>query len=592
MATLEHTAEERSTHASSLGQMFVRAASRAEDPALQWYEGGRWVEMSYGELGARVRAIARGLIALGIEPGDRVAILSNTRPEWTLVDGGVLCAGASTAPIYQTNSPEECEYVLRHSEARLVFCEDAEQLAKIALVRTRCPQLERAVLMTPGGHGAMSLDELCAAGEEVPPEAVDERVAHVRPDELATLIYTSGTTGPPKACTLIQSNWTEMMHMYERVLDLEQPPVVCFMFLPLAHSYARMVQMVTLDVGGTLAYWRRDPNRILEDIQAVNPTHLSTVPRVFEKIYTAATAGVAEAPALKRAIFKWSIATGRRAGASGRYGVRYRIADRLVLSKVRGLFGNRMRLAASAAAPIARDVLEFFDACGVPVVEGWGMSETTAAGTINTLHDRKLGTIGRPLPGCEIRIADDGEILVRGPQVLKDYYKDPDATSEALDGTWLRTGDMGSIDADGYVTISGRKKEIIITSSGKNISPANIENALKESRWISEAVVYGDDRPYLVAVITLDPEEVPALAEKVGMEPDVAAMAGDERVRAVIQHEVDATNSRFARIEQVKRFQILDHDLSQATGEMTPTLKVKRRVVYRKYADLFDRLYA
>jgi len=591
----ECTALVRSTHGRTLGEMLLRSAGR-EGVALSYKDRGQWVEISYAQMLRSVRDIARGLIALGIERGDRVAILCNTRPEWTLADAGVMCAGAATAPIYHTNSPEECEYVLVHSDSRLVFCEDADQLAKVAQVKDRCPELEHVVLLTGEDRNAMTLAELCAAGAKIDAEEVDRRVAAVGSGDLATLVYTSGTTGPPKACMLSHSNWISTANLYEQVLDLQDPPVIVFMFLPLAHSLARIIQMLTIDVGGTLVFWQRDPQRLLEDIREASPTHLTSVPRVFEKIFTAASAGVAEQSAVKRAIFRWALGTGREARRREPDSVgwllrrRHELADRFVLSTVRGLFGDRLRLAMSGAAPIAAHVLEFFDASGVTVLEGWGLSESTAAGTLNTVRERRIGTVGRPLPGVDVRIADDGEILMRGPHIFDGYLKDARATEEAFTDGWFRTGDIGSLQ-DGFLTITGRKKEIIITSSGKNISPANIETVLKESRWISQAVVYGDNRPYLVALITLDPEEAPALAAQLGIEPDRSSMAGDERVRAVIGEAVDRTNARFARIEQIKRFAILDRDLTQAEGELTPTLKVRRRVVYDKFADIFDPLF-
>ena len=588
-------ARERSIHASTLGEMLLRSSER-EGAAMTYKEAGRWKEVSYAQMLGSARDTARGLIAHGVLPGDRVAILCNTRPEWTLADAGIICAGAATAPIYQTNSPQECEYVLVHSGSRIVFCEDPDQLSKVAAVRHRCPELEQAVLL-PGEHpDAMTLAEFAAAGAKVEPDTVDTRVAQVSPEDLATLIYTSGTTGPPKACLLSHANWISTIGLYEEVLDFENPPVIVFMFLPLAHSMARVIQMITIDVGGTLAYWQRDPRRLLEDIREASPTHLASVPRVFEKIYNAATAGVAEQSAAKRAIFRWALATGREARARepGSAGWLLRsqqaLADRLVLSKVRGLFGDRLRLSISAAAPIAGNVLEFFDASGVTILEAWGLSESTAAGTLNTVREHRIGSVGRPLPDVDVRIAGDGEILMRGPHIFHGYLNDPTATAEAFSEGWFRTGDIGSVQ-DGFLTITGRKKELIITSSGKNITPSNIETALRENRWISQAVVYGDNRPYLVALITLDPEEAPALAEKLGIAADCAAMAHDERVRAVISEAVDLANARFARIEQVKRFSILDRDLSQGDGELTPTLKVKRRVVYEEFADVLDAMY-
>jgi long-chain acyl-CoA synthetase len=311
-------------------------------------------------------------------------------------------------------------------------------------------------------------------------------------------------------------------------------------------------------------------------------------------------AGVEEAGRIKRAIFHWALATGRRVRELEHQGRspgallrrRHALADKLVLSKVRGLFGPDIRLALTGAAPIAQDVLEFFDACGVLVVEGYGLTETTAAGTLNTQRRFRFGTVGRPLAGTEASIAADGEILLRGPNIFAGYFRNDDATRETMtsDG-WLKSGDLGSIDEDGFVQITGRKKDLIITSSGKNISAANIESALRESRWISEAVVFGDGRPYLVALLTLDADEAPALAERVGVECDLSAMAHDERVFAELAREVEQVNSRFARIEQVKRFALAERDLSQADGELTPTLKVKRAIVYREYADLFNSLY-
>jgi long-chain acyl-CoA synthetase len=581
--------------------MVLLAGARGAAPALVEGTGERRAEISYAELAGSARDIARSLIALGVEPGDRVAILANTRPEWTVADMGAFCAGAVVAPIYHTNSPGECAYVLSHSDARVVFCEDAAQVEKINAIRGECPELRHVVVLDGSAEGAMALDELRAIGADVPSKAVDDRVTAVVPQDVATLIYTSGTTGPPKGCELTHHNFLAATHAYQEVLDMyrEDVPIVYFMFLPLAHALARIIEVAVLDIGGTLAFWGRSPERLLEDIRDMRPTYFPSVPRVFEKIYTAAHAGVAEQPRVKRAIFRWAVATGRRvrdAEHAGRHvradlAWQHRMADRLVLSKVRELFGGRLELAASGAAPIAKEVLEFFDACGVLILEGWGMSETTAAGAINRRDRPRFGTVGEPLPGTELRTADDGELLMRGPMVFRGYFKDPQATEAILNDGWLATGDIARID-DGFVSIVGRKKELIITSSGKNVSPANLENGLKESHWISQAVVYGDNRPYLVALITLDPDEAPKLARRLGVDPDPASMARDERVRAVIQDVVDQLNAQFARIEQIKRFAVLDRDLSQASGELTPTLKIKRTVVNEKFADEIDALYA
>jgi long-chain acyl-CoA synthetase len=596
----DRSALELSTGAQTLGEMILRAQDR-DGVALRYKEEGRWQEIGYRDFVRSARAIAKGLIALGIEPGERVSILADTRQEWTVADAASFLAGTVVAPIYQTNSPEECEYVLRHSEARAVFCEDASQVAKIDQIRAHCPALEHVIAFHGAGESSISQERLIEIGSGVSDRELETRSTGVDPDAMASLVYTSGTTGPPKACILTHRNFMEAIHALEERLDLTRTdaPVDFFMFLPLAHVFGRITQMFTLDLGGTLIYWQRDPTRLLDDIRESRPTYFSSVPRVWEKIYTAATSQIADQPRIKRAVFGWALGVGHRvrelerSGASpGRVlALQHSAADRLVHSKVRELFGGRLELAVTAAAPIAREVLEFFDACGIVIVEAWGMTETCAAGTINTDLEMKMGTVGRPVPGLAMRVADDGELLARGPNIFTGYFKNEEATEEALPGGWLATGDLGSIDADGYVSITGRKKDIIITSSGKNITAANIENALRQSRWISEAVAYGDNRPYLVALLTLDPEEVPALARQLGIPADLASIHTDERVKAEIQKAIDSVNQRFARIEQIKRFAILDRELSQDEGELTPTLKVKRNVIYRKFADLFNALY-
>jgi long-chain acyl-CoA synthetase len=597
MATREAPATGRPTRAASLGDLLLRAAERHGGDALRYKSDGRWVGITYPALGRAAREIARGLVALGIEPGDRVAILSDTRPEWTLADAGTLCAGAVVVPVYHTNSPDECRYVLEHSGARAIFCEDAEQVRKIARVRDGCPALEHLIVLTGEADGAMTLAALRTRGGPVPAEVVDHRVAGIEPGDLATLVYTSGTTGPPKGCMLTHENWTAAVDMYVDRLGLRGGSF--FLFLPLAHVMARITQMFTLDIGATLVFWQRDPASLLDDLREASPTHFAAVPRLFEKIHTAAAAGIAQQSAVKRAVFDWSLATGRRVRAREDAGVpigrllraRHALADRLVLRKIRALFGDRLEFAISAAAPIGPDVLAFFNAAGVRVLEAYGMTETTAAGTINTLGSWRVGSVGRPLPPGDLRLDDGGEILLAGPHIFRGYFKDPEATAATVKDGWLRTGDLGAIDGDGFVSIIGRTKELIITSSGKNVTPSNVENALRGSRWISQAVVSGDNRPYLVALLTLDPDELQALAERTGAPPDMAAMAADPRVRAVVQHDVDAVNERFARIEQVKRFTILPHDLSQAEGELTPTLKVKRKIVYERYANEIGGLY-
>jgi long-chain acyl-CoA synthetase len=578
--------------------MVLDAAGRYGGVALQFPRGGETVRISYPDFGSLCTEIARGLIAFGIEPGDRVAILGLTSANWTLADCGSLCAGAVVTPIYHTNSPEECAYVLEHSEAKLIFCDDAAQAAKIEQIRDRVPALGHVVTFEPVA-GAITLDELRARGADVPAEQVRERVTANEPGDVATLVYTSGTTGPPKGCMLTHENFLATVQMYAQQLGLG-PQDSMFQFLPLAHVLARIAQAVTLSVGGRVVYWGGDMARIIDDLPAAAPTHVPAVPRIYEKIHGAVSGKVAEGRPYERVMFDWALRCGSKARAALRArrqpdlltDLQYRVADRLVLSKVRQVFGPNLELALVGAAPIAGELLGFFDACGVLVLEGYGLTETCAAATINTVDAVRFGTVGKALPGAEVAIAQDGEILIRGPLVFKGYYKDAAATAEVLtDDGWFCSGDLGELSDDGFLSITGRKKDIIITSSGKNVTPVNIESELRDSRYITEAVVYGDRRQYLVAMLTLDRDESAKLADRLGIANDPATIAADPQVRGEIQQEVDRVNRKFARIEQIKRFAILDHDLTQAGGELTPTLKVKRSVVYDKYAELFARLY-
>jgi long-chain acyl-CoA synthetase len=581
----------------TLASSLLQAVQRERGAAMRYRDRGRWARLSYPEVERRARAIARGLVALGIGADDRVAILSNTRAEWSLADLAALWTGAVTVPVYHSNSIEECAYVLQDSGARVVFCEDDEQLAKIEAVRERLPALEYVVALTETQAHAISLDELAALGGDVDPEEIDSRVAEVAPGDVCTIVYTSGTTGAPKGCLLTHANLVANIEMVKRRIHFGPGPNTIYLWLPLAHVLARMVQFLAIDQGAQIAYWRRDPQLILDDIADLQPTHLPSVPRLFEKIHGYATREAGASP-VKARLLGWALNVGRRyqnalerGGVAGVWlGAQHLLADRLVLRKIRRPFGSQLKYAVTGAAPVDPEILRFFHAAGVYVLEGYGMTETTAVATVNTVDRYRFGTVGKPLPGSDVLIAEDGEIFIRGPHVFAGYFAE--GTEPTADG-WLPTGDLGRIDADGYLTIIGRKKDLIITSSGKNVTPASIEKALEQSRWISHAVVYGDRRPYLTALITLDPTQASALAETLGISNDPAALPTDERVREEIQRSVDAVNSRFARVEQIKRFVILTRDLSEAAGELTPTGKVKRAVVYDRYghalASMYDR---
>jgi long-chain acyl-CoA synthetase len=588
---------------ASVAELFLDGARRTPDAIAlrRAVAEGDPQELRYAELGRAIRQIALGLVALGIAPGERVALLAETRPEWTLCDGGIACAGGVVVPVYHTSSPEECRYVLTHSGARAVLVEDAAQLAKIEQIRRECPWLEHVILMLGDARdGVLTLAELRERGAAGDPGELTARVAGIGREDPATIVYTSGTTGPPKGCVLTHANWLATLEMVERRLRLDDQ-VEIFLFLPLAHALARITQLVALGVGGTLAFWRRDSRTIVEDIAQLRPTHIPTVPRVLEKVHARALEAAGQGSAVERQVFAAALSLGRRRAAIRRHPERrtppalalaHTLADRAVLRRIRATFGERLEMVLVGAAPIDPAVLAFFDACGVPVLEGYGMTETCAAATVNAPGRVRLGTVGPPLPGVEVRVASDGEVLLRGPNVFPGYWHDEAATQAILgaDG-WLRTGDLGELDEEGFLRITGRTKDLIITSSGKNVTPSNLEAALRDIPWVSQAVAYGDRRPYLVAALTLDADEARGLAERCGLPPETASLAREPRVRELLEAAVEAVNARFARIEQIKRFAILDHDLSQAAGELTPTMKVKRNVVYERYRDVFDALY-
>jgi long-chain acyl-CoA synthetase len=591
---------EGSTGSTTIADLLGLAAERWPDRvAARAKRDGGWVDTTYREAGEIVSEIARGLIDLGIEPGDRVALLAQTRPEWTWADFGITSTGAVVVPIYPTNSPKECEWVVGNSEAKAVICENAEQVAKIVEVRGNLPGLQHIVVIEPEGAdgSAIAIDDIRERGRGRDAAEVAERAAAVTREDPYTFIYTSGTTGPPKGCVLSHGNYRDICSMVEAVgvLGADDEDVV-YLYLPLAHSFALLIQLVSIDLGVTIAYFGGDTKQIVAELVEVKPTYLPSVPRIFEKIYTLVTSGAGD-PSIIRKATEVGMQV-RRLEAAGQpipdeLKAAYDQFDEKIFSNVRAAFGGRMRQATSGAAPIAKEILEFFYAAGAPVFEGYGMTETATAATTSTPEDHKFGTVGRALPGCEIRIADDGEVLLKGPNIFRGYYKMEDKSFGAIEDGWLHTGDLGSVDEEGYLSITGRKKDIIITAGGKNLTPANLENDLKQSRWISQAVMYGDRRPYPVALITLDAEEIVPWAQQNGIEDTSgAALAGNEKVRELIQGVLDEVNAHYAQVEQIKKFEILDHDLSQETGELTPTLKVKRNVVYEQYAGIFDRMYA
>jgi long-chain acyl-CoA synthetase len=576
------------------------AAQRFGDHvAARHHVDGEWRELTYNEVVDAIGEVALGLADLGIAPGDRVGILADTRLEWTIASYGISAAGAVVVPVYPTSSPRECAWVLGNSGAKALVCEDDAQVTKIAGVRDEMPEL-KSVVSINGDAGDLTLDELRSRGRDRDRGQLEKRQSSVVPEDAYTIIYTSGTTGPPKGVVLTHANAMSVCKMVEEIAFIA-PDETTYLFLPLAHAFALTAQLASYDQGTAIVYYGGDTKQILPELIETKPTYLPSVPRIFEKLYTAAQKMAAGGSDEDQARFAQAVKVGvevRRRRDRGQeipeeMQQGFDRAEEALYSRVRGLFGGNIHQAVTGAAPIAPEILEFFYACGIPVLEGWGMTETTAVGTVCTLDHVKFGTVGRPLPGVEIRIAEeDGEILVRGPHVFREYWRNPEATAETLVDGWLHTGDVGSIDDEGYLSITGRKKDIIITAGGKNLTPSNIENDLKQSRFISQAVMHGDRRPYPVALITLDPEEILPWAKENGLPEEMAELASADEVRGMVQDELDRANAHYAQVEQIKKFAILERDLTVEDGELTPTLKVKRTVVNERYAELLESLYS
>ena len=588
------------TQSMTLADLLPTAVERygANGAFLFRNDAGAWETQTYEDVLDQVRKLTLGLIDLGVKHGDRVSILGSTRPEWTLFDLAAMSAGATVVPIYQTNSPNECQYVLEHSGSKFVIVENEAQLEKVREVRDQLPELETVVQMVGTADDTVSMDEVFERGASGDDDAFRAAYSKVTKEDICKIVYTSGTTGPPKGCVISHGNYRAMLDMADQV-DILGPGETTFLFLPLAHVFALLIQYGTLDVGGRIAFWERDQLKIVPSLSEIKPDNFPSVPRIFEKVHDTAIATSTEGGGLKPAIFKWAIKTGRKVNELKEQGKepgfvlarQYALADKLVLSKIRDIFGGKIKLALTGAAPIDPEIIRFFHAAGVPVLEAWGMTETSTGGTANLPGASKVGTVGRALPGVELKISDDGELLVRGPNVFQGYYKNQEATDETIVDGWLHTGDIASIDDEGYVSITGRKKEIIITAGGKNITPVNIESLVKRHPLVSQCVVIGDRRPYLVALITLDPEAVTRFAAEQGT-LDEASASESPVVREELEKHIEEVNKEFAPVQQIKRFHILPADLSQEGGELTPTLKLKRPIIAEKYEKEIDELYA
>ncbi|MGB0388953.1 MAG: AMP-dependent synthetase/ligase [Ardenticatenaceae bacterium] len=585
-----------------LHRLHEQGRRRPNAPAYAEKVNGTWVSTTWAENLAQVRQAGRALIALGVEPGDVVTILGFNRPEWVIFDLAGMLVGGAAAGIYTTNSPLEVKYIVEHAESSVILLEDEGQWEKVRKVREDVPCLKHVVMMknAPKIDDPMVLDweSFMAKGNEVPEKVVDERLNSLKMDQLAGMIYTSGTTGPPKGVMLSHRNLAITSKDGVKLFGLG-PDDSALSYLPLSHVAEQAFTIQMAITSGYQVYYAESGLKVADNLKEVQPTIVFGVPRVWERFYTGITAKLNEATGAKAKIAQWAQGVGRRVSAlrnkgqepSGLLAVQYKVADKLLYSKLKPAIGlGNAKVCVSGAAPIAPEILEFFSGLDIIIYEVYGQSEGSGPSTINRKGATKFGTVGQAWPNCDVKLGGDCEILVRGPNIFMGYYKNPAATADTLIDAWLYSGDLGEIDKEGYVTIVGRKKEIIITSGGKNVAPKNIEAALKNLPLVSQAVVIGDNRRYLAALITLEPEAASKFAQGHGITGDLHA---HPKTIAAIQKEIDEkVNTLFARVEHVRGFKILPGDFSVENGELTPTLKIKRRVINDHFAEEIEAMYA
>ncbi len=583
-------------------RLLHQARMRPDEPAYYTKSGGTWQVTNWRTYAGQVRQAGRALTTLGVEPGGCISILGFNRPEWIVADVAAMCIGAAPAGIYTTCSPPEVAYIVRHSQSPVVVVENVEQWKKIEAEWSTLPDLKWVVTM----QGApvidhpkvLSWDAFLAKAQGTDDQVFDRRIEELKDDQLATLIYTSGTTGPPKGVMLSHKNVAWTANITRDLIGVNSSDAA-LSYLPLSHIAEQMFSIHGPLTHGYPIYFAESIDKVPDNLKEVQPTVFFGVPRIWEKLHAGVTAKLKEATGAKKKLVEWAMGVGHQANElrnrgktpSGALALQYRLANKLIYSKVKPAIGlGRARMCVSGAAPIAAEVLDFFMGLDVVVLEVYGQSEDTGPTSFNVPGRTKIGTVGVPLPGVEVKIAQDGEILVRGPNVFLGYYKEPQATRETLlDGGWLASGDLGEFDADGFLKITGRKKEIIITAGGKNIAPKNIEAALKNAELINEAVVIGDRRKYLTALLTLDPDVAAKFASQ--HQIPLAELHSHPKLESEIQRIVDQVNDQFARVEGIKKFRVLPRNLTIENGELTPTLKVKRKIVNQNWADAIEAMY-
>lgn len=591
---------------SSVYQQFDETvAARGAHVAALVKQDGSWREMTWRELGELARSVSAGLVEIGVQPGQMVAVIANTRLEWCVADLGIIGAGATTVPIYQSSTAADVQYILNDANSVAIFVEDEAQLAKVRAIRREIPSVSKIIAITgrTTGPDEISWEELLEAGRRCLSRRESEvraRSQRITRDDILTLIYTSGTTGLPKGVMITHDN---MLYEAEACVEigLIRADHVQYLFLPLAHVFGKLLEVAWFRTGHTMAFWERDMARIVPNLAEVRPTLVCAVPRIFEKIYARVVDEIRTTAGVRGQLARWGLRQEARAAAAeqqgGRPGLAWSIARALVFSKLHARlherFGGRVQFFVSGGAPLSRDIAYFFAHAGVTICEGYGLTESSAASTVNRPDNVRMGTVGRAVPGTEVRIAADGEILIRGRGVMRGYYNRPGPTAEAIDGDgWLHTGDIGAVDGDGSLRITDRKKDIIVTAGGKNIAPQKIESLIKSANpLVSHVVVHGDRRKFLSALVTVDEEAVRRWAAAQALPGDYESLTQSERLRTEVDAAIRWVNAGLASYETVKAFKILDHDFVVG-DQLTPSLKVKRKLCGERYKAIFDGFYA
>jgi len=590
-------------YAKTIPELFYeKGGAWTDETVFRHKKQGRWIDLSWREVRENVLAVASGLIAEGMQPEGIVAILSGNRPQWSYADLGSMSAGLINVPIYPTNTAEQVAYILEDSGSEMIFVEDQSQLEKILKVRERLPKLRRAIVIEPHAQAddfVTDMNALMERGREnMDPEAVEARWKSVDPEQVATLIYTSGTTGNPKGVMLCHRNMASNIVGAKDFLEIE-PGYSDLQFLPMCHAFGRL-EVYALMMYHAIVTFSESIEKLPENFKEVRPEIFVSVPRLLEKVHAKITAGVESGGTIKKLLFGWAISVGKEATRARMAGTKpplsirlqFGIADRLVFSKIKDALGGNIKILVYAAAPLAMEIQDFFAATGITALEGYGLTETSPGLTGNLPHDFRLGTVGKPWPDTEVKVAPDGEILAKGPQIMLGYWNNPEATAEAIEDGWFHTGDIGRIDDDGFVRITDRKKDLIITAGGKNVAPQPIELLMKMDEAIEQMAVIGDRKPYLVALIVPDFDWLEAFAKEKGLPTDRAALLTHPTVLAELKQRIEEINKGLAKYETIKRFALLESQFTVDNNMLTPTLKVRRKNVMRQYADLIESLYA